>query len=910
MNIFQKVTWATLKKNKTRTIVTIIGIMLSTALFTAVTTSITSLQQFLLKNIEYQVGAWHANAASITKSKMDELTADDRMKDYTFTQELGYADVGASNPEKPYLYVIGAEEDMTKLLPVYLTAGNFPKNDQEILLPEHLATNGQVVHKLGDKMTIGLGDRIQEGAVLHQNTPFQSEWKASPDEPMGQQVLEALKVREERTYTVVGFYERPGFEPRSAPGYTAITGRDEKPADSALYDLYYRMNDIGDIDRFDEDHKITALINAEYLMFNGYSRYGNFYTMLYGLAAIIIILVLLGSISLIYNAFSISVSERTKQFGLLSSIGATKKQLQRTVFSEAGLLSVIGIPLGILLGLVGMWVTFFFIGDRFDLGSEIGVRMSLHASPISLAIASVLAIFTIFLSAWIPSKRATKITAIEAIRMNKDIKAVAPKRVSKLTYKLFGLPAVLASKYFRNSKKKYRTTVFSLFVSIVLFVSASSFVSTVTGSTSAAFSSSPYDINWITSSHVVNLPSDQILSITDEDADVTETALEQMGSSYVLLEENQLAPLAKENIIDPMASEQVAADPMDVGGFRPEKRAIPQQNNSITFVDDEAFRGYLKKLGLDEAKHMDPLNPIPLVYSTYSYFNLKEQKVLTGDVIDKNVRELRIRYGKPVDNYHWDGSIGTNTNGKEVIMYRSAVDLSPKEFSRSEYLVEETIPVGGVLTRDDVSLMGIGNLQMIYPKQAMATIEKGRDINTSVLLVRTKDHTATFKKMSAEILNRGLPVDSLNNYAKVVEGNRNIVLIFNVFAYGFIILISLISIANVFNTISTNLQLRRRDIAMLRSTGMDSKGINRMVSYECMLFGTKALLFGIPISLLFSYAIYKATFSGVSVTYQLPLIPILIATVTIFIVVFVTMMYAVRKMKKENPIEALQAENL
>ena len=134
--------------------------------------------------------------------------------------------------------------------------------------------------------------------------------------------------------------------------------------------------------------------------------------------------------------------------------------------------------------------------------------------------------------------------------------------------------------------------------------------------------------------------------------------------------------------------------------------------------------------------------------------------------------------------------------------------------------------------------------------------------------------------------------------------------IVNIFAYGFIILISLIAATNVFNTISTSISLRRREFAMLRSVGMTEKGINKMMNYECILYGAKALLLGLPTSCLISFILYKIVSKGMMISFKLPWLAMGIATLSVFLVVFATMIYAMHKIKKENPIDALKNENI
>ena len=222
MNIFSRVTLRTLRKNRTRTIVTIVGIILSAAMFTAVATSITSLQRYLHECAVYLEGNWHVSFDSMPAAEMEQLNGDDLVERAFYAQTLGYAAVDSENEYKPYLYVLGADEAFFEQMPVHLTEGRLPENSGELLLPEHLEQNGGVSFRPGDRLTLALGDRIWDGEVLGQNTPYLPEEPGSP--------AETLEVRETRTYTVAGIYERPNFEGYEAPGYTAITAWDPSAA--------------------------------------------------------------------------------------------------------------------------------------------------------------------------------------------------------------------------------------------------------------------------------------------------------------------------------------------------------------------------------------------------------------------------------------------------------------------------------------------------------------------------------------------------------------------------------------------------------------------------------------------------------------------------------------------------------
>ena len=474
MNVFHKVTLESLKKNRVRTIVTIVGIILSAAMICAVTTFASSFYNYIGEYYKYTYGDWHGSAERVEWNTYTNLWGTGDIDEATYNQVLGYASIHSENEFKPYLYIIGGEpEDFVEQMPVHLLFGRYPKNSTEIILPGHLETNGNVKYRQGDTITLEIGERMLDGYAMNQNNPCYVHDEKGNEIPNG----ETLQIKETRTYTVVGFYERLHYnlEGYTAPGYTAITVADKERIGEVLYDVYFKMEKPKEIYDFVKEHHIEGQINTDVLMLHGVSTYNSVRTVLSSLAAIVIALIMFGSISLIYNAFSISVSERTKQFGLLSSVGATKKQLRKMVLYEAVVVSSVGIPLGVLSGIAGIGVTLKIIGDKFK-AFGFPMDMKLSVSGISIVIAVIVALVTVLLSAWIPSKRAMRVSAVEAIRQNMDILAKSKDvKTSKLVYKLFGLPGMLANKHYKRSKKKYRATVVSLFMSILLFVSASAF---------------------------------------------------------------------------------------------------------------------------------------------------------------------------------------------------------------------------------------------------------------------------------------------------------------------------------------------------------------------------------------------------------------------------------------------------
>lgn len=907
MSVFQKVTIQSLKKNRTRTIVTIIGIILSAAMICAVTTSVSSLKHYLSEYAIYNDGDWHGMVNDSTYDEYKEIKDSDQVEESFYGQVLGYAKIDSKNVYKPYLYVLGGDEGFFSHLPIHMIEGELPKDSTEILLPQHLEENGGVDYQIGDVITLGLGERMLDGYHLGQYNPcYEYDWVTGEDVSNG----EELQVNQTRTYKVVGFYERPSFEEYSAAGYTALTVAEEETT-SLRYDIYFKMEHPKEVYDFMESLQLEGTYNSDVLLYEGVSKYDTFSVMLTSFAVIIIGLIMFGSISLIYNAFAISVSERTKQFGLLSSLGATKRQLRQMVFFEAFVVSVIGIPVGVLSGILGIAVTLHFVGNKFIsmLGGGFDQPMKICVSWESVIVAAVVALVTVFLSAWLPSKRATKVSAVEAIRQSADIKMEKRQvKTSKLTYRLFGLPGVLASKYYKRSKKKYRATVLSLFMSIVLFVSASAFSEYLMESVSGGMAVAGYDL-WYTEAGVAgeNIEDkEEFLELLTSEEHVTSGAYTEQHYFDGVIGDQYLTDAYREN--EERRSSYVYSDiPIDI---EKEKGIY----GYFYFVDDTEFHKLLEEYGLDEGDYYNSVEPMGIAIDENVQFDGDTQRYVTIDTLKGDTYEITAYMEKDIEGYTYSGRY-MDENGAYVYRYQSLeneeeyLDLNFED-SHESYVLRGR----KVITEEPYYIPKIQtNLQMIYPFSRKEEVLQGVETKDSVdntYYLKSDDHKASYDNLNKLLSENGYNADFLFDYGEDVESSRNVVIIIQVFSYGFIVLISMIAAANVFNTISTNINLRRREFAMLKSVGMTQKGFNKMMNFECLLYGSKALLYGLPVSAAVTYLIYRATDNGYETSYHLPWVAIGIAVISVFAVVFVTMLYSMSKMKKENTIDALKNENL
>ncbi len=473
MGVLSKLTVNYLKLNKKRTIVTIIGIILTGAMISGITTLAASFQDFLIRSERESGGNWDASFSSIEYANVKYIENNDKFKDVFLSRKLGSAKI--SNEESNYLDIREYDVKAMENFHVKVIEGELPKNSDELAISATFFDNN--TYKVGDSITLAIGDRKINEKILLPSDSIEDD--------------EKFEIKNTKTYKICAKIDTPKFQRSSeCPGVISFLDLNNLKEDSIINaavlaknvnNIYKDTEEVSNsLNLYSGETENNIEYNKYVLMYYGVSGDNGFVTAIYAICAILILVVGIGSILVIYNSFAISVSERKKQFGMLSSIGATKKQIRKMVFEEGAILGIIGIPLGILTGIIGIGVTLNIVNGlmkpMFADGLE-NLNLELVISYPALLIAVVLIAVTIYLSVIVPARRASKISPIEAIRQVDDIKVKAKKlRTPKFLKKIYGIEGDIALKNLKRSKKRYRTTVLSLIISIVLFITFNGFV--------------------------------------------------------------------------------------------------------------------------------------------------------------------------------------------------------------------------------------------------------------------------------------------------------------------------------------------------------------------------------------------------------------------------------------------------
>lgn len=850
MSILNRLTIKNLRLNKKRTIVTIIGIILSTALMVGIGLLFSSFQDLMIRDTIGYSGKYEANYSDVDLDKLNNIK--DKGFTYFYEKPIGFSKIESSNEYKPYMYITGVNKEYFNELK--LVDGSFPKNENEVVISNHVITNGGLNYKVGDIVTFKYGKRNIEGNDTLANS----------------ELVDGEFLTNEGTYTykIVGIVERSNFESYSASGYTAFTV--DVNSDKGNVNLYVMFNKNKKIIKQSEElakelnYNGDINYNSTLLALYGESTYGNVMSSMGGMMIIMLSLVSIGCIIVIYNSFAISVMERKKEFGLLSSIGATKKQLSHTVFFEAVVVGVIGIIFGILGAYIGIGCVVLVINNLIS--DMLDYKLYLVTNPLFIIIPVIFMIVVIGVSAFIPSRKASKVSPIEAIRQNDDIKINKKKiKTSKFVNKLFGIEGEIALKNIKRNKKKYRVTIVSLFISIVLFISFSSYMNYTLNTASSVMGEVPYDYQ---------------ISYFGDDPNNDKEALDKINEIVKSSDVKEYVSYSVSNL-SIIGNYTYSDEYLDFYKSAYGENGIKALNNlkyqyiSIYILDDNSYNKYKKLIGLDKDS--------VILLNKFKGVSYGNNKRVNYNIPVINNGNINIKICNFDDN---DEDVDTtkycNKNIDNIFVTNKSFDLI-EEFSYMD------------------------DFKLIVNKKLYDSISDSSTHYTQFNII--SDNTNNIDKLTKD-----LDKYSNVNYTNVKEAMKqanNLILVVKILMYGFISLVTLIGVTSVFNTISTSMALRKREFAVLRSIGLTNRGFNKILFFESLFFGMKSLIFAIPVSIGITVLIHYALADMVSIsTIIIPWKYIIISIVSVFVIVLLTMMYSTSKIKKHNIIEQIREENI
>lgn len=950
MNLMKTLTLKNLKLNRKRTIVTIVGIILATALLSALVTLVSSFRYSMIEYQKQKDGDFHVKFSNVKMSELSEFKNNRNIESTFETMGMGFAKLdGCKNEDKPYAYVMATDEAGFERGCFKLIEGRMAKNEDEIVIPRHLKTNGRIDIKVGDEITLDVGKRYDSNteSVISENCAYEHE-------------AETLTDTVTKHYKVVGIMERPGYgmEDYSAAGYTFVTYSDElaaidngtkseaSEADTTLtvYSRYtqkaLRNKDAVTADIIGVDEKLFAkannssvemtaeesdrflkeMENAKYdIYINGFLiSYecvfpidGSFKT-LFTVAAVVALIIILTSVYCIKNSFNISITEKIRQYGMLASVGATRRQIKSSVKTEAAMLGVVGIPVGTMSGILASLVLVKVVNTLS--AGWLNFALSFHTSLPALILAVILSIATIYFSATGSARKAAKVTPLEAIRNTKEIKIKSSKlKTPAIIGRIWGIGGVISYKNIKRNNKKYRTTVTSIVICSVTFIVISYFMSMAFSMVGMSYASTDYNIG-------INMSYKKDIHIDIEKLSKLVSGIE--GVDDYLVGAGYDFDVRKPKYTKEYGEycRQVYDNSEDVS-----------QMFLITVLDDKSYDKYASDAGIKNAA----AGAILVNKGTFDVYNENSLKY-----VKKEMELYKYKAGDTIEcGYNVYDDASSDDNAAEGDTESSTDDNNAVEGDtesgtedNSGYVDEETIN-NGVRKTVDVTIAGVTDKVPIgYKGYSYATLlfmnQKGfeslwadgksnelkqRYVSYSAYVVaeNADEYQDIFEKETEGNPEYSQISFSVSNLDKQMRDEKSLFTLLGVFAYGLIVVIALIGITNIINTLSTGMELRSREFATLRSIGMTDKQFAGMVRLESVFISVKALVIGVPLGILISYllCVIMNRMDG-AIIYEPPYKAIILCIVVVIMLIYAIMKLSMTKIRHNNIIETIKNENL
>lgn len=813
-------------KNKNRTIVSIIGVVLTCVLMFGLGLGFSTIREMMIQEEYLLSGKAHVTYTKLPFSSYQTILNDKDVDKVEYTRELDYDLYEYDDLE----YAVQIyDRNGYQLNDFALDSGKYPENENELLVPILFA------HKLGKN--------INDEIILNEKT---------------YKIVGLIKEKGSFTSVeleVVSVFTNTKKLSKEEEVNFLVTFKNTKNIYKKIINLSTKLDLKPDFTGAKLGHEHETIHEDLLELYGQIRHYGKFAIMFLCLLLLLTVLAI-SSMIVIYNAFAISVTERKKTLGILSSIGATRWQLLGSVMLEATMIALIAIPLGFFLSIGGMQLLLTFINYIMRNVNSYHYVVSIY--PFFLLVPFFFILVSIYLSAFFPAMRAFEVTPMEAIRQNQDIQFKKRLWISKVIQKIFGFEASIAYKNSKRNKKKYRIPILSLFISIVLFITCSTFIQ--------------YG-----------------LSFVGNKAKNTEQADVMIG---VIGKKDRVENFYFDLIKDCEITSHQYYHP-NYGTFESDEKPVLEDTYEfvgtpnffhMTVLRDSDYQEYLKKIGKNKAK------PILINYAgwdiyeegTFELLEHKESKIY------KNLKDLNLNLEiKELDNHR-----------NENIVTGYITDFY--ETSQLPDVLKTYAPSLTIVLSESM-------YQSYFPTL--------KDKWLYVIYLDTKDSVKidqNIKQIEKDY--HDIHISYVNPAYEVYKINKQIFL-YQLLLYVLIGFILVIAITSVFNTIYTSIKLRRKEFAILRSVGMTTHGFHKMIFFESLLFGVKSLSYGIFVSLGIIWLIFGIfhiipTHPNEPVpSVPFPAVYILITVIGIMIIVLLAMFYSIQKIKKENIIDVIKEDS-
>lgn len=787
------------------------AIIVSVAMVTAVFTSAISFIKYFQNATIAVDGNWHADFTDPHfPENEDKYKASEDIVKYGAHFNAGTAVIKEKNITAD---IKAAQGDYWELRNIKATQGVLPQKSDEMLVSAAFLKKEKLDWKVGERITLSVSDG--------KNPPVQKVYKITAICESGVSALD-------------GNILRVGADSGDLAGAENVS----------VLVRYDKLN--GSIwEKMENTQRTVSAVgynwNTELFAYSYVLRDNYVIQTFTGFGSVILLIIIIVSVFMIYDSFAVSYQERSKYLGMLASVGATKKQKRASVYFEGLIFGLIGIPLGIAAGIGGIAVTFKCIEKVFisTLAVDFSDSLKVYINWIVIVGTIVISGLTILISAYIPARKASKTTPIDAIRQNDTYRAIKPRalKTSRLVEKLLGYEGVMAVKNYKRNGKRSKTIVGSLALSVIVFLSVANFSLMFDKAMNNSFDYS----------------AKLTYSVDYSDLEELNDALgetEEIRSSYTA--KSEYASLDKKYFTD---------------------EALKYHGNDkvhLIFLDRISFDSYLRQLGENPSDYHDLNDPRAVIYDVVT---------VSQGMGKKNIEALNIPEGERLEL----------KAGSDVFIQpiRASAGIVTDEEWKRDYFPNENM----------------NTPLIILPLELVEKICADGVMVTEFIDCGIPD--AVSERANEILENNGVKYE-YSDIPSQLESINNILTIVKVFVFGFITLITLISIMNIINTISNSMNERRREFAMVRSVGMTPAGFRKMIYYESFRYGVVALLWALPISAAIHAGMYYTLSLSWDGGFDLNILFYLAASVGVFVIIALALMYSVGKVKNDNIIENLE----
>ena len=854
MKSYGQLTYKYLKEHKKRTALTLLGIILAIALFSAIGTLYYSWKDAVINDIKSR-GNYEVMYSEISGDKVKSIVKNAVVLESGVVESCGDGIIINGEAKDSILSISNYDENaLNSTFNISIKEGRLPQNNNEIIVETKL-TNGLKEKLIGKEITV--------------------EMKALNSKETSN--------NKEKKFTIVGSYDSKVSIKGNT--YTALGYFTKEIDNQNMYNIYVNLkeskNKVSTAIKIAQDNSLDISDNTNQINYNdallrmyGESQNSALREDMKQVMFFISIIIIICTVAVIYNSFSISVVERSKHFGMLRAIGATPKQIKSLVFKEAAIMGAIAIPLGVIAGYLGLYIIIKFISE-FNFNGLDGFKLGIYPKVIFICMG--LGAITIFLSVRGPAKLASKVSPIDAIRNSKNIKKEKIKvRRMKIIKKLFGVEGELSYKNIRRNPKEFWVTIFSLVVSLVMFIVLTNLINIIKQTDTFDIRQKYYDSSIYMYNYKERSLSELLGEIKKLDG-VEEVYTPIIESRNTAIEGDKLS----ENYFKQIGKSRNLAK-------------IP--NSNFVIVKDVTIGSYDSN-SLDKSKN-------------HLLEGKADEKLLDDNGVLLVQRKKVIKEGRQTYEDVTKYKVGDKITVPAFKYATSVIASSPEEATRNWLykLIKtnqvNTFTVIGIL--DSEPIIGNkdnGSISLIFSESMYRELMGELDHNRVYIKFKSQKYRESLSGHFEDLC----ASDQNLSYVDYYKAEKDVYLGL-IFYYTFIAVIALVAIVNIINTITMNLLVKKREFGIYKAIGMTGKQFARLVILEGTLYGIIAAVVGTTVGTIITLAIISGSNINISAVMNSNIGLLICGIVGVILVTLLASLMPLRKLNKMNIVESLRME--